>query len=137
MLDRRSLLLTLLAGSTIPACDAHGSDGRQRAFVDAAFDMRRQAEKAGDQPYGAVIVRGDTIVGFGPSRVVSKRDPAAHAEREAIADAQARLGSAKLSGCAMYSTSRPCANCELAAAEARIDRMYFGSDAVDAGAPRR
>jgi tRNA(Arg) A34 adenosine deaminase TadA len=83
-----------------------------------------------------VVVRGREVVGFGPSRVVLKRDETAHAEREAIRDAQARLGRSDLSDCVMYSTSRPCRDCERSAAGARIARMYVGAEAADAGAPR-
>ena len=106
------------------------------SFVDAAFRMKQDAVAAGDQAYGAVVARSGVIVGFGPSRVIAKRDDNAHAEREAIRDAQARLGRADLSDCVMYSTSRPCSACERAAAEARLARMYYGADATDAGAPR-
>ena len=62
----------------------------------------------GDQPYGAVVVKDGRIIGYGPSRVVLKKDATAHAEREAIREAQARLGTTDLSGCVLYSTSRPC-----------------------------
>jgi tRNA(adenine34) deaminase len=110
-------------------------DARAASFVAMAFRMKRDAVASGDQAYGAIIVRGDEIVGYGPSRVIQKRDDAAHAEREAIRDAQARLG-ADLSGCVMYSTSRPCSACETAAAKANIARMYFGERAADAGPPR-
>jgi len=91
---------------------------------------------AGDQAYGAVVVKDGRIVGFGPSRVVLKKDWTAHAEHEAIRDAQFRLGR-DLSGCLLYSSSRPCPACEAAAFEAKITRMYFGADASDAGAPRK
>jgi tRNA(Arg) A34 adenosine deaminase TadA len=37
-----------------------------------------------------VLVIGEAIVGEGPSRVVQKKDPSAHAEREAIRDAQSK-----------------------------------------------
>jgi tRNA(Arg) A34 adenosine deaminase TadA len=111
-------------------------DGRTKKFIEAAFKMKAEAERAGDQPYGAVVVKGDEIVGFGPSRVVTKRDWTAHAEREAMRDAQARLVRADLSDCVMYSTSRPCSNCERAAVEARLGRMFYGPDATDAGPPR-
>src|SRR5262245_29494719 len=50
------------------------------AFMDRALAMRRRAEGEGDQPYGAVIVRDGRIVGQAPSRVVTARDPTAHAE---------------------------------------------------------
>ena len=99
--------------------------------------MKDAAVKAGDQAFGAVVVKKDRIVGFGPSRVVLDSDPTAHAERVAIREAQARLGTTDLSGCALYSTSRPCADCEAAAREAKIARMYYGPDATDAGPPRK
>ena len=98
--------------------------------------MKKQAIESGDQPFGAVVVRSREIVGFGPSRVVLKRDESAHAEREAIRDAQTRLGRSDLADCVMYSTSRPCRDCERAAAGAGIARMYVGVEAADAGAPR-
>ena len=111
-------------------------DDRRKSFIDKAFEMKRLAESRGDQPYGAVVVRGEQLVGLGPSRVIKKNDWTAHAEREAIRDAQARLGTNDLSECVMYSTSRPCENCEGAAANANIARMFYGADATDAGRPR-
>ncbi len=71
-----------------------------------------------------------------PGRVIKNQDPDAHAEREAIRDAQRRLGKADLTGAVLYSTSRPCSRCEAAAARAKLSRMFFGADLADAGAPR-
>ena len=137
LFTRRSALAFLSALFAIPFCPvALAVDGRRKGFVDKAFEMKRLAESRGDQAYGAVIVRGEQIVGFGPSRVIEKKDWTAHAEREAIRDAQARLGTNDLSDCVMYSTSRPCENCEGAAANANIARMFYGADATDAGRPR-
>jgi len=109
----------------------------ERGFHDAALAMRDLALSWGDQPYGAVLVQGGRIVGDGPSRVVRNDDPNAHAEREAILDAQRRLGRRDLGGSVLYSTSRPCRACEAAAAAAGVARMVVGADLVDAGAPRR
>jgi tRNA(adenine34) deaminase len=69
--------------------------------------------------------------------VVKRSDPSAHAEREAIRDAQRRLGRTDLAGSVLYSTSRPCRECERAAAEARVERMIYGAALRDAGKPRR
>jgi tRNA(Arg) A34 adenosine deaminase TadA len=41
-----------------------------------------------------------------------------------------------VSDCVLYSSSRPCAACERAAAEAKIARMIYGAQAIDAGPPR-
>lgn len=138
ILRRRFLLVALSGGVTTLMGRAQAApDSSRRGFVEQAFAMKRRAVDSGDQAFGAVVVRGQDIVGFGPSRVVVKRDATAHAEREAIRDAQARLGRADLADCVLYSTSRPCQDCERAAANARIARMYVGADAADAGAPRQ
>jgi tRNA(adenine34) deaminase len=113
-----------------------GAAAQERRWYEAAAAMRRLAESWGDQPYGAVVVIGDVLVGEGPSRVVKDRNPDAHAEREAIRDAQRRLGRTRLDGAILYATSRPCGLCEAAAASAGIARMVYGEALHDAGAPR-
>jgi tRNA(Arg) A34 adenosine deaminase TadA len=123
-------LASALAARVAQAQDTH------REFIDAAFRMRDDAVRAGDQAYGAVVVKDGRIVGFGPSRVIQNKDQTAHAEREAIRDAQGKLGR-DLSGCILYSSSRPCPVCEAVAAEANIARMIHGRNVTDAGAPRK
>jgi tRNA(adenine34) deaminase len=118
------------------ASRAKAAPREHQEFIDAAFKMKDEAVRAGDQAFGAVVVKDRRIIGFGPSRVVLRKDWTAHAEREAMREAQARLGGTDLSGCVLYSSSRPCSNCEAAAAQARIARMFYGRGAVDAGVPR-
>ena len=134
---RRTVIATIVAAGAALAEKATSAPDAKREFIDAAFRMRDEAVRAGDQVYGAVVVLNQRIIGFGPSRVVLKKDQTAHAEREAIRKAQARLGTMNLSGAILYSSSRPCSQCEAAAAEASIARMLYGRDAVDAGKPRR
>ena len=127
----------LLLASRAGAAWSDTPPGPDRKWYDAAAAMKRLAESWGDQPYGAVLVLDGGLVGEGPSRVVKNRDPSAHAEREAIRDAQRRLGRTTLAGAVLYSTSRPCSLCEAAAAEAGVARMYFGASLADAGVPRK
>jgi tRNA(Arg) A34 adenosine deaminase TadA len=129
---------TFLAAAGLAfATRANAAPAEHCTFIAEAFRMRDEAVRASDQAYGAVVIKDSRIIGFGPSRVVSKKDWTAHAEREAIRDAQARLGRSDLASCVLYSSSRPCSACEAAAFEARISRMYFGADVTDGGAPRR
>jgi tRNA(Arg) A34 adenosine deaminase TadA len=137
LLTRRMMPLTTAAMIVGFATRVRGEPAEHQSFIAEAFRMRDEAVRAGDQPYGAVVVRDGRIIGFGRSRVVLKNDPTAHAEREAIRAAQARLASTDLSGCLLYSSSRPCGACEAAAFEARIARMIHGPAATDAGPPRR
>jgi tRNA(Arg) A34 adenosine deaminase TadA len=104
--------------------------------IVAGQEMRRLAVERGDQPYGAVIVKVDRIVGEGASAVVIDNDPTAHAEMVAIRDAVRRLGSRDLSGCEMYGTSPACPMCEAGAYWARVARLLHGATIVDAGPPR-
>jgi tRNA(adenine34) deaminase len=133
---RRSVFAIFAAACAAVATRVTAAPAEHREFIAAAFRMKDEAVRLGDQPYGAVVVKDTRIIGFGPSRVVQKKDWSAHAEREAIREAQARLGTADLSGCVLYSSSRPCVACETTAATARIARMYHGPEATDAGAPR-
>jgi tRNA(adenine34) deaminase len=137
-LHRRNLLqvLPLIAFSAAVPARAQTTFVPERRWHDAAVAQRRLAESWGDQSYGAVLVLDGRLIGEGPSRVVKLGDATAHAEREAIRDAQRRLGRQSLQGSVLYSTSRPCAACEAAAAEARVSRMIFGEALRDAGQPR-
>lgn len=96
-------------------------------FLARARQMERIAVQSGDQSYGAIVVKGNKIVGEAPSRVMTAGDPTAHAEMEAIRDASHRMGSGDLTGCIMYSTSPPCAMCETAAHWANIKGLIYGS----------
>jgi len=131
-------MLASLGGGRL-ASSAERSNSKnapEKRWYEAADSMRRLAESWGDQPYGAVVVAEGAIIGEGPSRVVQRNDPTAHAEREAIRDAQRRLGRTNLAGTVLYSTSRPCRQCEIAAAKAQVARMIYGSSLNDAGPPR-
>ena len=106
------------------------------AFMRRAFDLRRLAVERGDQPYGAVLVRGARVVGEGVSAVVTTPDPTAHAEMQAIRDAARRLGTHDLSGCEMYGTTRACPMCQAGAYWAGVSRLWYGETIVDGGVPR-
>ena len=139
MSSRRNFVAQAFAG-TAAAFLARGSsvaasERPDPKWYNAAVEMRRLAESWGDQSYGAVLVADGAVVGEGPSRVVKDKDPDAHAERVAILDAQRRLGRKSLAGSVLYSTSRPCSQCEAAASRAGVSRMYFGQALQDAGSP--
>lgn len=130
---RRSCLLAVLPwlSWSVVAADAPLRDAMRRAEA-----LRDAALRAGDQPFGAVVLRGEVVVGAAPSRVITTTDPTAHAEMEAIRDAARRLGTRDLAGCVLVSTSRACRMCEAAAAWAGISRMVYGAALTEAGVPR-
>lgn len=132
MLTRRRCFTLLVLFLPTPV---HATSALRQAMARAR-DLRDTAVRAGDQPYGAVVLRGSDIVGEAPSRVVTANNPDAHAEREALRDALQRLKATDLKDCVLVSTSRPCRLCEAAAAKARIARMVHGDALTDAGPPK-
>jgi tRNA(Arg) A34 adenosine deaminase TadA len=132
-LSRRSCLLAAWPwlAQPVQAAEISLQEAMRRAEA-----LRADALRAGDQGYGAVVLRDGVIVGAAPSRVVTNNDPTAHAEMEAIREAARRLGSRDLSGSVLVSTSHPCRMCEAAAGWAGISRMVYGPALTIAGPPR-
>ena len=100
---------------------------RQERYMTEALALAREAAAAGEVPVGCVIVRGDEIVGRGRNRREEKRSTASHAEMEAIAGANAALGSWRLDDCELYVTLEPCPMCAGAILNARVARVYYGA----------
>ena len=99
----------------------------QERFMACALELARQAAAAGEVPVGCVIVRNGEIVGRGRNRREEKQATASHAEMEAIAQANERLGTWRLDECELYVTLEPCPMCAGAILNARIRRVWYGA----------
>ena len=102
--------------------------------MDRAIEQAREAERAGDVPIGALIVRDGRIVAAAHNRRIIDADPTAHAEMLAIRAAAAALGDWRLTGCMLVVTLEPCPMCAGAAVLARLDRLVYGAADPKAGA---
>ena len=96
-------------------------------YMSLALELAREAAAAGEVPVGCVIVRGEEVIGRGRNRREEKESALSHAETEAIAMANAALGSWRLEDCALYVTLEPCPMCAGAILNARIPRVYYGA----------
>ena len=102
--------------------------------MDRAIEQAREAERAGDVPIGALIVRDGRIVAAAHNRRIIDADPTAHAEMLASRAAAAALGDWSLTGCMLVVTLEPCPMCAGAAVLARLDRLVYGAADPKAGA---
>ena len=100
----------------------------QRAIALALEKMRTNS----GGPFGAVIVRNNTIISEGWNEVTSSNDPTAHAEIVAIRRACALLGAFNLPDCDIYPSCEPCPMCLGAIYWARLRRVYFANTRIDA-----
>lgn len=102
-------------------------------FISVAINLAREGMNANlGGPFGAIVVKGQKIVGRGQNRVTSSHDPTAHAEVNAIRDACQQLNTFELSGCILYTSCEPCPMCLGAIYWARIDRIVFAANRRDA-----
>jgi tRNA(adenine34) deaminase len=103
------------------------------AWMREALSEARRAAKLGEVPVGAIVVRGDEIVGRGFNRRESDGDPLAHAEILALRQAARQIGNWRLVDCDLYVTLEPCAMCAGALVNSRIERLVFATRDPKAG----
>ena len=96
-------------------------------FMALAIEESRKGLRAGERPFGAVIVRGDEIVAHTYSIVESSGDPTSHAETLAVRAATAHLKSPSLKGCTVYASCDPCPMCAGAMFASHIERLVIGA----------
>jgi len=107
----------------------------QEKFMRRALEIARDSlDVPGALPYGAVVVRGDNIVGEGLNKAVALHDPTSHGEVEAIRDACKRLATTDLSGCDLYTTAEPCSMCVATMHVTGIARLYYASASLESAA---
>ena len=103
-------------------------------YMRQALALAKEAAEAGEVPVGCVIVHEGRVIGRGRNRREEKQAVSSHAEMEAMAQANAALGSWRLEDCTLYVTLEPCPMCAGAIINARIPRVYYGARDREMGA---
>lgn len=101
--------------------------------MQKALELAKISAAEGEVPVGAIIVKGDEIVGTGRNRREYGKNALYHAEIEAIDNACKTLGGWRLCECDMYVTLEPCPMCAGAIINSRIKTVYYGASDLKAG----
>ena len=101
--------------------------------MQKALELAKISAAEGEVPVGAIIVKGDEIVGTGRNRREFGTNALYHAEIEAIDNACKALGGWRLWECDMYVTLEPCPMCAGAIINSRIKTVYYGASDLKAG----
>jgi tRNA(adenine34) deaminase len=99
-----------------------------------ALELAERASAHGDVPIGAVVARGDEVLGQAGNERELRRDPTAHAEVLALREAADRLGGWRLLETTLYVTLEPCPMCAGAITLARVPRLVYGAADPKGGA---
>lgn len=96
-------------------------------WMQFAIKEANKAKDKGEVPVGSVLVQNGQIIAKAHNCPISKNDPTAHAEIEALRKAGEKLQNYRLPKTTLYVTLEPCTMCIGAMVHARIERIVFGA----------
>jgi tRNA(adenine34) deaminase len=114
--------------------DSVDKDQRDVFWMNRALALAERSRAMDEVPVGAVLVLDNELVGQGWNQPITRKDPTAHAEIEALRDAAIKLDNYRLVGTTLYVTIEPCTMCAGALIHARISRLVYGAREPRAGA---
>ncbi|WP_088330432.1 tRNA adenosine(34) deaminase TadA [Lacimicrobium sp. SS2-24] len=103
-------------------------------WMNKALGLAQKAWDEGEVPVGAILIKGDDVLGQGWNRSIGHHDPSAHAEMMAIREAGQHIGNYRLLDTVLYVTLEPCAMCAGAIVHGRIGRVVYGAADKKTGA---
>jgi tRNA(Arg) A34 adenosine deaminase TadA len=105
---------------------------RHERWLRRTLELARESIEDGGGPFGALVVRGEAVLGTGKNRVTLWNDPTAHAEVVALREACQVAKSFALQGAVLYTSCEPCPMCLAAAYWARVAGVWFAGEPRDA-----
>lgn len=117
----RLVAAPLAASPDDPACTA-----ADRVFMRRATELATEAVKAGNAPFGAVLVVDGKVVAESPNEVAATHDPTRHAELSLISKFAPKLDRGTLAKATLYTSTEPCAMCCGAIALSGIPKVVYG-----------
>lgn len=103
-------------------------------FLNAAFDLAKEALSVYEVPIGCIFVFKDQIIGGGRNRVNEAKNPRFHAEILGIdevylwAKANNYTSEEVFSQCHLYVTVEPCVMCASALEQLRVPVIFYGCE---------
>ena len=94
-------------------------------FMRDALDEAARAGLAGEIPIGAVIVHNGKIIGRGRARHNERHSEIAHAELNALLEAEMDIRDHIHDGIILYTTVEPCVMCLGAVVMSDVDHIVF------------
>ena len=105
------------------------TDPELAGLLQRAVALASDNADAGEEPFGALVVREGSVLGEGVNTTARDADPTAHAEVAAVREACRRLGTIDLPGATVVSSCEPCPMCRTVAVLAGVSRIVYAAPA--------
>lgn len=105
-----------------------------RYWMNLAILEAKKAEKMGEVPVGAVLIKDDKLLASAHNQPIKTCDPTAHAEIKLLQAAGKKLSNYRLLNTTIFITLEPCPMCFAAITHARITRLVFATPDPKTGA---
>ena len=96
-------------------------------YMKMALKEAEKANRGGEVPVGAVLVKGNRVLAKDHNRCVELHDPTAHAEILVLRRGGEALKNYRLNDTILYVTAEPCPMCASALIHGRVSRLVFGA----------
>jgi tRNA(Arg) A34 adenosine deaminase TadA len=101
------------------------SNQEHEKFIRLAFEQARKAVEAGNEPFGAVLVKDGEVAAYGQNKINTESDPTYHAETGLIRDYCHEAKVTDLSDYTLYTSCEPCVMCAGCMVWAKLGRMVY------------
>ena len=100
-------------------------------FMAEAIRLSQLAVEHGNEPFGAVLVKGGEIVFRNENQIYTQHDPTFHGEAGLIRRFCAQTGITDLQDYTLYSSCEPCFMCSGTMVWVKLGRLVYGASNND------
>lgn len=103
----------------------HHQEQLDQVFIKQALNLAKKAAEKGNEPFGALLAKGDRIVANGQNQIHSQSDPTYHAELGLVRTFCTTEKIVNLSEYTLYTSCEPCCMCAGALVWSKVGRVVY------------
>ena len=126
-LQRNALITT----ADVESAAKEETTQEDEAFMREAIRLSALAVAHGNEPFGAVLVKGGKIIFSNENQIYTRHDPTFHGEAGLIREFCAQTAVTDLREYTLYSSCEPCFMCSGAMVWVKLGRLVYGASNMD------
>ena len=104
---------------------------QDETFMRMAIELSKKAVEHGNEPFGSVLVKNNTVVYTNENQIHTQTDPTFHGETGLIRSFCHETGITDLHDYTLYTNCEPCFMCAGAIVWAKVGRLVYGASNIE------